>query len=1370
MEKNQKNYYVGLDIGTNSSGYAVTDENYNIIKRSGKSLWGVRLFEEAKTAKERRVSRCNRRRMDRRRERIELLQSLFAEEIAKIDPEFFLRLNEAALYDGDKTVAGEYNLFNDEGYTDKEYNQEFKTIYHLEQKLLHDNKKYDIRLIYLACQHLIKYRGHFLMGNYNPADNSSNDEEIKKEFQEVCDILNSYNEETINKISFKDLDISRISEIYKNNEGSSHIEFALSSLLNSEKNKVKKSLIKLLSGGKASIPAIFGEAIDYSEIENKSFSLSDEMAEEYINAFIEIPEIGDNARVLFKLKEIYDYFLLNKLLNGEKYIADAMVQKYNTHAMDLKILKKLLKAHYPKEAYFNVFRSNKEVNNYAHYVGSNNTNSVKKTYGPSKSKEDTRAKSEVIYEQFLKYVKSVLETNPLTENDDYNYIINKINNKTLLPKIRVKDNVYIPYQLTRQELQKILDNASKHYQFLKEEDTDKISATQKIVSILQFRVPYYVGPLNENSQFAWLVRRSKEKITPWNFEKVVDFEKSSEKFIRRMTNKCTYYLGKDVLPKKSLLYSEFALLNEINNLQINGEKITAVLKNKIIEEVFKKNKKVSLNYLKKYLKHKGYEEVQLSGIDGDFKNTLSSYIDFVNILGHELSYEEIQMAEKIIFWITIFSDSSMVEKKIRAEYSNILDDSQIKKIKGLSYSGWGRLSKEFLVDLVSDPDDIGVCKSVLDVMRETNENLNEALYDRRYKLMSKLEAVNSKVDEKVTYKDVEELYCSPSVKRGVWQSIKIVDEIVKINHHEPSMIFVEVTREEEKEKKRTDSRKKSIQDIYNACKKEISEYDKLYGLLEDIDNSKLRSEKYFLYFMQLGKSMYTGKPISLDRLENYDIDHIIPQSMIKDDSISNKVLVEKIANEEKKDIYPVNPAVQLSMKNFWNMLKKIKFLDEKKYSRLTRKEPLSSDELAGFINRQLATTNQSIKAVCDLLQKKYPNTILVYSKSANVTAFRNIFSLTKCRDINDLHHAKDAYLNIVVGNVLYNKYTKYFYNLKDKIAEYKEKKETTNYMNIFFHNVENAWKAYKNESINIVKKMMSRNDIFVTKLELTTKSEFYDQTIYGKGSKDLYPIREEGKLSNITKYGGFNKVKTAYFMLIESEKKKGVLIKTIESIPVIFDRRNLSDEDFKEQVLCKYLKLKNPRILIRKIRRNSLIQINDSLLRITAKTEDNLVVMNSNQLFVNSLIEKYIKVINKFKALPKEIKDSIDDTKDSFEVSKTKNNDYILSKEKNLQLFRFYCSAFNKKMFDGISLYKSYGDRFIEKEEDFKNLSLIKQISLLQEILKFFQCKSITVNASTLLEKADVLGTIRINKNITDKNIVLINQSITGFFEKKVKL
>ena len=121
--------------------------------------------------------------------------------------------------------------------------------------------------------------------------------------------------------------------------------------------------------------------------------------------------------------------------------------------------------------------------------------------------------------------------------------------------------------------------------FLKFEDADGLNLTEKIISIFNFRIPYYVGPLStrhkENGANVWIQRKEEGYIYPWNFEQKVDEEASNESFIRRMTNKCTYIPTEDVIPKMSLLYSKFMVLNELNNLKIRGKEITVSQKQAI---------------------------------------------------------------------------------------------------------------------------------------------------------------------------------------------------------------------------------------------------------------------------------------------------------------------------------------------------------------------------------------------------------------------------------------------------------------------------------------------------------------------------------------------------------------------------------------------------------------------------------------------------------------------------------------------------------------------------------------------------------------------------------------------------------------------
>ena len=135
-----ENYNIGLDIGTSSVGWAVVNDATNkVMRKGGKSLWGVRLFEEAQKAEDRRAKRGTRRRYDRRRERIKLLQNEFEQEISKVDSTFFQKLEESKYNSKDinnKTIL----ISMEEEQAIRKYNKEYPTIYHLRQKLMNSKE------------------------------------------------------------------------------------------------------------------------------------------------------------------------------------------------------------------------------------------------------------------------------------------------------------------------------------------------------------------------------------------------------------------------------------------------------------------------------------------------------------------------------------------------------------------------------------------------------------------------------------------------------------------------------------------------------------------------------------------------------------------------------------------------------------------------------------------------------------------------------------------------------------------------------------------------------------------------------------------------------------------------------------------------------------------------------------------------------------------------------------------------------------------------------------------------------------------------------------------------------------------------------
>ena len=179
-------YYLGLDMGTNSVGWAVTDENYQLRRAKGKDLWGSRLFDEAETGAQRRSFRCARRRIQRERARIATLMSYFADEIDKVDPGFYQRLEESKYHLEDRSEDNrqKYALFADKDYTDQDYYKEYPTIFHLRKELIENSKgSYDVRLVFLALLNMFKHRGNFL--NESLSD-SEGEMDIKAAWGELC--------------------------------------------------------------------------------------------------------------------------------------------------------------------------------------------------------------------------------------------------------------------------------------------------------------------------------------------------------------------------------------------------------------------------------------------------------------------------------------------------------------------------------------------------------------------------------------------------------------------------------------------------------------------------------------------------------------------------------------------------------------------------------------------------------------------------------------------------------------------------------------------------------------------------------------------------------------------------------------------------------------------------------------------------------------------------------------------------------------------------------------------------------------------------------------------------------------------------------
>lgn len=73
-----------------------------------------------------------------------------------------------------------------------------------------------------------------------------------------------------------------------------------------------------------------------------------------------------------------------------------------------------------------------------------------------------------------------------------------------------------------------------------DKDEDGLTNIDKILQILEFRIPYFVGPTgtcdDAENTYNWINKNLNIPITPWNINKVIDFDKAEDNFIQKMTN------------------------------------------------------------------------------------------------------------------------------------------------------------------------------------------------------------------------------------------------------------------------------------------------------------------------------------------------------------------------------------------------------------------------------------------------------------------------------------------------------------------------------------------------------------------------------------------------------------------------------------------------------------------------------------------------------------------------------------------------------------------------------------------------------------------------------------------------------------------
>ena len=1368
----KKGYSIGLDIGTNSVGWAVITDDYKVPSKKmkvlgntdkyfiKKNLIGALLFDEGTTAKDRRLKRTSRRRYTRRKNRLLYLQEIFSKEMSKVDSSFFHRLDDSFLIPEGKR-GSKYPIFATLA-EEKEYHKQFPTIYHLRKQLADSKEKADLRLIYLALAHMIKYRGHFL---YEESFDIKNND-IQKIFNEFISIYDN---------AFEGSSLSgpnaQVEAIFTDKISKSAKRERVLKLFPDEKSTgLFSEFLKLIVGNQAD----FKKHFDIEEKAPLQFS-KDTYDEDLENL---LGQIGDDFADLFvAAKKLYDAILLSGILtvtdpSTKAPLSASMIERYENHQNDLAALKQFIKTNLP-EKYVEIF-SDQSKDGYAGYIDGKTTQ-----------------------ESFYKYIKNLL-----SKFEGADYFLDKIEREDFLRKQRTFDNGSIPHQIHLQEMSSILRRQGEHYPFLKEN-------REKIEKILTFRIPYYVGPLARgNRDFAWLTRNSDQAIRPWNFEEIVDKASSAEDFINKMTNYDLYLPEEKVLPKHSLLYETFAVYNELTKVKFIAEGLRdyqfldSGQKKQIVNQLFKEKRKVTEKDIIHYLHNvDGYDGIELKGIEKQFNASLSTYHDLLKIIKDKEFMDDPkneEILENIVHTLTIFEDHEMIKQRL-VQYTSLFDEKVIKALTRRHYTGWGKLSAK----LINGIRDKQTGNTILDYLIDDgkiNRNFMQLINDDGLsfkEIIQKAQVIGKTDDVKQV---VQELPGSPAIKKGILQSIKLVDELVKVMGYAPESIVIEMARENQttaRGKKNSQQRYKRIED---ALKNLAPGLDSTILKENPTDNIQLQNDRLFLYYLQNGKDMYTGEALDINQLSSYDIDHIIPQAFIKDDSLDNRVLTSSKDNRGKSDNVPSLEVVK-KRKAFWQQLLDSKLISERKFNNLTKAERGGLDERdkVGFIKRQLVETRQITKHVARILDARFNTEVseknqkirtvkIITLKSNLVSNFRKEFKLYKVREINDYHHAHDAYLNAVVAKAILKKYPKLEpefvygdyqkYDLKRYISRSKNPKEVekatekyffySNLLNFFKEEVhyadgtivkrenieyskdtgEIAWN--KEKDFVTIKKVLSLPQVnIVKKTEEQTVGQnggLFDNNIVSKkkvvDASKLIPIKSG---LSPEKYGGYARPTIAYSVLViaDIEKGKAKKLKRIKEMVgiTIQDKKKFEANPIAYLEECGYKNINSD--LIIKLPKYSLFEFNDGQRRLLASS---IELQKGNELILPyhlTALLYHAQRINK--------------------ISEPIHKQYVETHQNEFEELLTTIISLSKKYIQKPNVESLLQQAFDQADKDIYQLS-----ESFISLLKFTSFGA--PGAFKFLGVEISQSSVRYKPNSQFLDTTLIHQSITGLYETRIDL
>lgn len=544
------------------------------------------------------------------------------------------------------------------------------------------------------------------------------------------------------------------------------------------------------------------------------------------------------------------------------------------------------------------------------------------------------------------------------------------------------------------------------------EEYDRIMAAQRVfypellsdalIGKIRDRIIFYQRPLKSCKQLVSFCEFEKK-------ERVVQVKRINKEGVEELVER-TITIGPKVAPKSSPIFQVCKVWESIQNIRLyypdGTERVLEQEEKQKLFDYLQKNDKLTLKNLYKTLGIKDKDEEEElwcdklleKGIAGNttvaiLRKALKGYDQYEGLLRFNLTTRDSHEADEdgvirpVIdesyqneplykFWHILYSIEDREEMRsaligqlgIKAED---LDRGLMDALYKIDFvkQGYGNKSAKF------------ICK-LLPHLQEGKmySEAAEAAGVRHSDSMTAQERDERSLLEEIPLLQKNALR-QPVVEKILNQMINLVNAL-KREHGEIDEVRVELARElkmsrEEREKatKNNNAREKE--------NKTTAEKIKVY----DVTPTKSRIQKYHLWDESGGECIYCGNSVGIVQFlkgEEIEVEHIIPRSILFDDSMSNKVCACRSCNQEKGNRFAMEFIQSKGLER--DYIKRVdRLFHEKKisYSKRQRLLMLPKDLPEDFIERHLRLSQYISREAQGILRKGIR---LVSASEGGVTA------------------------------------------------------------------------------------------------------------------------------------------------------------------------------------------------------------------------------------------------------------------------------------------------------------------------------------------------------------------------------------------------